>query len=311
MRDAADPTHESRMEMSRKAFVTLSTAAVASAAAQPAVAASADTGLGRADAGLGRPHPPIVPEDDPMIVVERPKLDRPGGAIDAYAAYPRDARPSTPGVVVVMHVWGVDAQIRDVVRRLAKAGYVAVAPDLYSRFGAPDGDGVTDYTVMSPFLSKLVDAQADGDVAAGATWIRARANAAPDGRPPKVGVTGFCMGGSITIRASVDSPQFDAAAVWYGKIRQATSTDGPATAISLAYGDKVLMPLLGSFGGRDASIPTDDIRAIQARLAVPHDLKIYDEAGHAFFDDQRERYVDSAAQDAWKRTLAWFDRYLR
>jgi carboxymethylenebutenolidase len=304
MHDTVDPTQPSRIEMSRKAFVTLSTAVVASAAAQPAIAATSDSSLGRA-------HAPLVPEDDPAIATERPTLDRPGGAIDAYAAYPRDADAAIPGVVVVQHIWGVDTQIRDVVRRFAKAGYIAIAPDLYSRMKAPSGDGLTDYTVMSPFAAKLVDAQADGDIAAGATWIRARARVGPDARPPKIGVTGFCMGGSITIRASVDSPQFDAAAVWYGKIRQATSADGPATAISLAYGDKVLMPLLGSFGGRDASIPADDVRAIQPRLKVPNDLKIYDEAGHAFFDDQRERYVDSAAQDAWKRTLSWFGRYLR
>lgn len=303
MPDTIDPTEESRLEMSRKAFVALSTAAVASSA-RPAIAANAPPTLGRA-------HPPLVPEDDRAIAVERPKLDRPGGAIDAYAAYPRGADARTPGVVVVQHVWGVDTQIRDVVRRFAKAGYVAIAPDLYSRLGAPSGDGLSDYTVMSPFAAKLVDAQADGDIAAGATWIRARANAAADARPPKVGVTGFCMGGSIALRASVDSPQFDAAAIWYGKIRQATSAEGPATAISLAYGDKVLVPLLGSFGGRDASIPVGDVRALQPRLLVPNDLKIYDEAGHAFFDDQRERYVASAADDAWRRTLGWFARYLR
>lgn len=303
MHDTVDPTQESRTEMSRKAFVAISTAAVASTAAAPAIAASGG-------ATLGETHPPLAPEDDPAISIEHPKLDRPGDAIDAYAAYPRDAETTTPGIVVVQHIWGVDTQIRDVVRRFAKAGYVAIAPDLYSGLGAPNGDGLSDYTVFSPFAAKLVDAQVDGDIASGATWIRTRARVAADARPPKVGVIGFCMGGSITIRASVDSPQFDAASVFYGKIRQATSTDGPVTAISIAYGDHVLVPLLGSFGGRDASIPTDDVRALRPRLKVPNDLKIYDEAGHAFFDDQRGRYVDSAAQDAWMRTLAWFERYL-
>jgi carboxymethylenebutenolidase len=300
--DVEDPTKPMDANLSRRAFVAMSAGA---AAVTTISAASA------ADDALGRFHAPLVPEDDPGLIVERPRLDRPGGAIDAYSARPRDAGPSTPGVVVVQHVWGVDAQIRDVVRRFAKAGYVTVAPDLYGRLTPPNGDAATDFTLFSPLAQKLVDDQVDGDIAAGARWIRQRAGVGADARPPKVGVTGFCMGGSITVRASVDSPQFDAAAVWYGKIRQATSADGRATAISLAYGDHVLMPLLGSFGGRDTSIPADDIRALQTRLKVPNDLKIYDEAGHAFFDDQRDRYVASAATDAWTRTLSWFATYLR
>ena len=302
MADIVDPTQAKDINLSRRAFVALSTGAAAAGSFNAARAA---------DMALGQVHAPLVAENDAAIVVERPNLERPGGSIDAYAAYPRDASRTTPGVVVVQHIWGVDTQIRDVVRRFAKAGYVSVAPNLYARFNAPPGDGLTDYTAFGPFAQKLVDAQVDGDVLAGAAWIRKRAGESVDARPPKVGVTGFCMGGSIALRASVDSPQFDAAAIWYGKVRQAASSDGPATPIALDYADEVRMPFLGSYGGRDTSIPVDDVRALQTRLKVPNDIKIYDEAGHAFFDDQRKSYVASAAVDAWDRTLAWFDKYLK
>jgi len=302
--DANDPTIPMDANLSRRAFVALSStvAVVAGAGGTPVMAG---------DVKLGQTHPPFVAEDDPDIIVERPNLDRPGGAIGAYAAYPRNAMKTTPGVVVVPHIWGVDTSIRDVVRRFAKAGYVSISPNIFSRLNPPDGDGASDFAQFSPLPQRLVDDQVDGDIAAGAVWIRARAGTSPDARPPKVGVNGFCMGGSIALRATVDSPQFDAAAVWYGQIRQATSVKGRATEISMAYTDNVLMPIVGSYGGRDTSIPADDVRSLAARLKVPNDLKIYDEAGHAFFDDQRQSYVASAASDAWARTLDWFGKHLR
>jgi carboxymethylenebutenolidase len=300
--ELVDPNSSTDPNLSRRAFVAVSVGAAALATSQAKALA--------VDVTLGQTHAPLVSEDDPAIVVSGPSLDRPGGPIAAYAAVPRSAVAGTPGVVVVQHVWGVDTSIRDVVRRFAKAGYVAVAPELYSRAHAPSGDGESDYTKFTPFASKLVDDQVDGDVAAGATWIRARAGVGPDVRPPKVGVVGFCMGGAIALRASVDCPQFDAAAIWYGKVRQATTTTGAATEMSLAYADEIKMPLLGSYGARDTGIPADDVRALQRVLKVPNDIKIYDEAGHAFFDDQRASYVASAATDSWARALAWFAKYL-
>src|SRR5579859_6131240 len=145
--DVEDPTAPMDANLSRRAFVAMSAGAAAVTTIHAAAAA---------DVPLGRFHPPLVPEDDPALIVERPRLDRPDGAIDAYAARPCDAGPSTPGVVVVQHVWGVDAQIRDVVRRFAKAGYVTIAPDLYGRLKPPNGDAATDFTLFSPLAQKLV-----------------------------------------------------------------------------------------------------------------------------------------------------------
>lgn len=288
--------------MSRRVFVGLSSGAIAASSAIARALADGTT--------LGAPHPPLVSEDDPDIRVERPSLARTDGSIDAYASMPAGRGPNTPGVVVTQHIWGVDAQIRDVVRRLAKSGFVAVAPNLYARQHAPSGDGASDFKIFSPFSQALVDDQVDGDLQAACAWIRSSAGATSSTSSPKVGIMGFCMGGTITLRNSVDSPQFSAASVFYGKIRQSTSADGAATEMSLAYADEIKMPLCGSWGARDTSIPAADVAALRSRLTVPNDLKVYDGSGHAFFDDTRPSYVPAAAADAWSRTLAWFRKYV-
>jgi len=302
MPDTTDPVNATALELKRSAFIGVSAGAAAAAAPIAALGAEED---------YGKPHPPIVSERDPAISVQRVTLARPDQRISAYAAVPKGATVKTPGVVVVSHVWGIDATIRDVVRRLAKAGFAAIAPSLYDRSkDVPSGDGQTDFKVFVPFLLALVDATVDGDVGAGATWIRQRVNAAEEQRPPKVGVMGFCSGGAIALRAAVDDANFDAAVIFYGKVRWGQSNDGPITDMALAWTDKVRVPLMGNYGGRDTSILPQDVREMSKRLTVPNDVKIYDEAGHAFFDDTRESYVASAADDAWRRTLGWFAKYL-
>jgi carboxymethylenebutenolidase len=301
MREHIDPVNSTSPDVTRRTFIGVTATAGAATAIAPALAAADD---------YGKAHSPIVPEDDPAIATERPILPRDDGNIDAYAAHPKNAGPKTPGVVVAFHIWAIDTQMRDVARRLAKAGYVAIVPDLFGRWNPPSGDGATDYAQFRGFLDKLSDDQVDKDLAAGASWIRGRAHAQPLQRPPKIGVLGFCMGGSIALRAAVDDAAFDAAAVFYGKVRYGTSNTGPVTTMALAYSDEIRMPVVGSWGGRDTSILADDVRTLDRKLSIAHDFKIYDDAGHGFFDDQRASYNAAAAQDAWKRTLAWFGKYL-
>jgi carboxymethylenebutenolidase len=236
---------------------------------------------------------PAVSEDDPAISVSHVELRRPDTVMPAYAAQPRNARATTPGVVVVMHVWGVDRNIREVVRRFAKAGFAAIAPDLYSRFGAPSGDGETDFTKFRPFAERLQSAQVDGDLRAAALWLK---TAHPQG---KVGVTGFCMGGAIALRQALDNDDvFAADAVWYGKV---AGTDAA----------RIRMPIVGNYGERDTGIPADTVRAFRKVLRAPNDIVIYPTAGHAFFDETRASYVPVAAEDAWRRTIAFFTKYLK
>ncbi len=295
-----DPVHATGTQLNRTAFVGLSAAALGVATSAKALAQDQ----------LGKPHPPLVAEDDPAIRTATVSLARPDGNINAYTASPKDGTANTPGVVVIMHIWGVDTSIRDVVRRFAKAGYEAIAPDLFGRFGAPSGDNATDYKIFSAFAQKLDRAQVDGDVRAAAQWIRSNHSSA------KIGITGFCMGGRIALRQVIDNADlFSAAAIWYGAVRYVTG-GGPGDGSgpiepALAYVDQIKIPIEGNYGERDTGILANDVRAFAQRLRVPNDIKIYPEAGHAFFDDQRASYVPSAASDAWSRTLAFFAKYLK
>lgn len=240
---------------------------------------------------LGTVHPPLVAENDPAIAVQRVTLE--GSGIPAYAARPATASPSTPGVVVVMHIWGVDVSIRDVTRRLAKVGFAAIAPDLYAPFHAPSGDGATDFTAFQPYAQRLQDAPTDAAIRSAALWLHAQHPAG------KIAVTGFCMGGTIALRQAVTNADvFAADVVWYGKV---AGTDPRAIAI----------PLAGNYGMRDRSIPAEGVYAFEQGLRVPHDIVEYPDAGHAFFDDQRASYVAADAQDAWRRTIAFFTKYLQ
>ncbi len=308
MPDLIDPTRATSPAFNRRTFVGLSAGAASfGGAAAAALAAPAPA--------YGQPHAPIVAENDPDIQAQPLQLSYQWRGstrvVNSYAAQPKNAKPSTPGIVVVQAIWGVDAQVRDVVRRLAKAGYVAIAPDLYSGLGAPNGDGSTDYAAFSPFAAKLADDTVDRDVQQSALWIRRQGQAST-----KAGIVGFCMGGSIALRQSVDSPNdFKAVAVFYGKVRYSADDNnkGSIVPIDLAYASSIGVPVVGSWGARDTSILPDDVRALEQRLTdlnKPHDFALYDEAGHAFFDDTRSSYVPSAANDAWLRTISWFRRFL-
>jgi carboxymethylenebutenolidase len=277
-----DPTQATSESLKRGVFVGISAAAT--------LAATAPAG---AQKTLGQPHPPLVAENDPAITVEHVKLQLPDAVVPAYAAWPVGAGAKTPSVVVIMHIWGVDTSIRDVVRRYAKAGFAAIAPDLYARYGAPSGDGATDSSVFRPYAKELDRQVYAGDIRAAALWLAAKFPGT------KIGLTGFCMGGHVAWNAAIDDAKlFSVVAPFYGAV---AGVDPKAIAI----------PVCGSFGGRDTGIPAADVRAFAAALTVPNDLHVYDEAGHAFFDDQRASYVASAAAAAWKSTLECFNEYLR
>jgi carboxymethylenebutenolidase len=235
---------------------------------------------------------PVLALGDPAIAAEHVTLSLPGVELPAYAAFPAGAGSDTPGVVVIMHVWGVDDSIREVVRRLAEAGFAAIAPDLYGRFGAPSGDGATDSSVFRPYAKQLDRAQYDGDIRAAAAWLTQKF------AKSKIGILGFCMGGHIALLAAIDDRDvFSAVCPFYGAVKD---VDPHA----------IRIPLCGSYGALDTGIPAESVRAFAASLNVPNDIRIYDDAGHAFFDNNRPSYVASAAADAWKRTISFLKKYL-
>ena len=279
-----DPTQATSLELNRRAFVGISAAATA--------------GLGTAGAALaqqpatGQPHPPFVPENDPKISVEQVDLKRPDGAVKAYAAYPMHTRPNVPSVVVIMAIWGVDAQLRDIVRRLARAGFAAIAPDLYTRLNPPNGDGSTDIDAFRPLAKQLDRKQYDGDIRAAALWLTTKYPGT------KVGIMGFCMGGHIALIQAMDNADvFTVSCPFYGSLNDINP-------------DKIHIPICGSYGARDTGIMAEDVRAFRDELRVPNDIRVYNSAGHAFMDDTRPSYVAAAAVDAWKRTIDFLEKYL-
>ena len=293
-----NPTDSTSPGLNRRGFVSLGAGAALTIGNAAAAAAQTE--------GFGKPHPPIVAEDDPAIIVARPQLTpTAGGPIGAYAATPRTVTRLTPGVVVIQAIWGVDAQLRDTVRRYAKAGFIAIAPMLYGRLNPASGDETSEMTPFRALASQMyTQGFVQSDIIAAHDWIHTQAHDA------SIGITGFCMGGGIVLQSIIDSKGFAAASMFYGNVRPGTDTKAPTTASTFDFTSRITTPLLGSFGARDTSIKGEDVTAMFARLTAPHDLKIYDEAGHAFFDDTRSSYVPSAATDAWARTLSWFKKYL-
>jgi dienelactone hydrolase len=178
-----DPNRSTSPGLRRSAFVGFVAAAGAAAGTLPAFAATLSP----------------IPEDDSAIVVERLKLTVGSDSIPAYAAWPKNASVSTPSVVVVMHIWGVDASMREIVRRFAVAGYAAICPDLYARFGAPSGDNNDDFSVFRPYAKQLQRPQFVGDLSAAADWLSKKFAGT------KTAVLGFCMGGRMAMQAANDT----------------------------------------------------------------------------------------------------------
>jgi carboxymethylenebutenolidase len=228
------------------------------------------------------------------------KISTPNGDLPAYYARPAKG-PHFPIVIVIEEIFGVHEHIADICRRLAKAGYLAVATEYYARLG--DLSKMTDgATIVKEVINKAPDAQFLADVDSTITWAGKN-----HGDLAHVAVTGFCRGGRQTWLVAENNTRVKAAVAWYGPVLGATSDIQPKTATDLA--DKLKCPLLGLYGGQDQSIKVDDVRAAEAKAKAAHktvEIVIYPDAGHAFNADYRPSYRKDAAEDGWKRMLAWF-----
>jgi carboxymethylenebutenolidase len=285
------------LHLDRAAFLGTGVAAASVFDAAPAVAD---------DPVMGHEHPPLIPEDDPGIMIARPKL---ASGVGSYAAWPKTITPTTPGVVITHAVWGLDRHTREVARRYARAGYIAIVPSIYDRLDAPVGDVITDISVFAPVQAKLFAAKSTtADLLAGHDWIKQQASRG------KVGLTGFCMGGALAIVALIGAQTYDAASIFYGSVRPGENGKTPATEHSFDWTDRMTTPIMGSYAALDTGIAPDQVTVayarMKARLGDAVDVKIYAGAKHAFFDDQRDAYNAAAATDGWNRTLAWFGKYL-
>jgi len=225
------------------------------------------------------------------------------GVLPAYCARPEGGGPF-PVVLVIEEVFGVHEYIRDVCRRFAHEGYLAVAPELYAR--QADLTKMTDFEqIIREVISKAPDATLLSDLDQTAAWTHGQG-----GDPARLVVNGFCRGGRATWLYAAHNPNLRAAVAWYGPLGGQASPIQPHTASSVAAA--IHCPLLGLYGAKDDVIPVADVQAVAGaarRAGKTVEIVIYPEAGHAFHADYRPSYVKSAADDGWARTLAWFRNY--
>ena len=221
----------------------------------------------------------------------------------AYRAAPA-GKANAPVVLVVSEIFGVHEHIADVARRFAKAGYFAVAPELFVRQGDAGSYGEIS-KLMAEVVSKVPDSQVMGDLDAAAAW--AKGQGADAG---KLAVTGFCWGGRITWLYDAHNPAVKAGVAWYGRLVGNPNPLQPTNPVELA--GKLNGPVLGLYGGADPGIPPDTVDRMKSALASgsaaakKSEFGVYPEAPHAFNADYRPSYRKEAAEDGWKRCLAWF-----
>ncbi len=272
-------------EYSRREFIVTTLTAGFALAAQPISAQTISTDSAGCTAGEVK-----IPVKD--------------GEIPAYRAMPASGGPF-PTVLVVQEIFGVHEHIKDICRRFAKVGYLAVAPELYARQG--DVAKMTDINeVISKVVSKVPDAQVMSDLDATAAWAgRSKGDA------NRMAVTGFCWGGRIVWLYAAHNPKLKAGVAWYGRLVGQPSDLQPKNPIDLV--PEMKGPVLGFYGGKDTGIPLDTIESMRKALKAagnPSEIIVYPEAQHGFFADYRSSYNKDAATDGWRRLLDWFKKYV-
>ncbi len=233
------------------------------------------------------------------LVAEEVRVPVADGALPAYLARPEGAGPF-PVVVVIEEIFGVHEYIKDVCRRLAHQGYLAVAPELYARLA--DLSTMTDpQEIVRNVISKAPDALVLSDLEATASWAGGQR-----GDLSRLGVIGFCRGGRDTWLYAEHDARLKAAVAFYGPVNSADTPIQPRNPLELAAGLKC--PLLGLYGGQDTSISQDDVRAAQKRARAAGrtvEIVVYPDAPHGFHADYRPSYREADAEDGWRRALAW------
>ena len=224
------------------------------------------------------------------------------GTIPAYRAQPTKGE-NFPVILVIQEIFGVHAYIQDVCRRLAKLGYLAIAPELFYRQG--DVLKLTDIAQIRSIVSKVPDAQVFADLDATVDWAVKSAK----GDLQKIGITGFCWGGRMTWLYSAHNPKVKAGVAWYGRLVGESTELTPKHPVDIAQ--MLSVPVLGLYGGQDTGIPLDTVEQMRDRLkgcSTSSEIVVYPEAPHAFHADYRPSYRQKEAEDGWKRLQAWFKK---
>ena len=225
-----------------------------------------------------------------------------GFKVPAYFAAP-EGKTNLPVVLVIQEIFGVHEYIADTCRRFAKAGYLAIAPELYARQGDPTKYGEI-AKLIAEVVNKVPDAQVMADLDGAVKWAGANG-----GNRDKVAVTGFCWGGRITWLYAAQGP-VKAGVAWYGRMVGTPNDLMPKNPIDLAASMKA--PVLGLYGEKDGGIPLDTLDKMKGVLATGNaaskaaQFVVYPDAPHAFHADYRPSYRKEAAEDGFKRCIEWF-----
>ncbi len=274
-----------KLDLTRREFTVTTLAAGFALAVQPVSAGTITTETKGLEAGEVK-----VPVKD--------------GQIPAYRAMPEKGGPF-PVALVVQEIFGVHEHIKDICRRLAKLGYLAVAPELYARQG--DVSRITDFKeIFSKVVSKVPDAQVMSDLDAAVAWAKGTGK----GDTSRLGITGYCWGGRIVWLYAAHNPDLKAGVAWYGRLVGKPDELHPKNPADLAASLKA--PVLGLYGGADQGIPADSIETMRAAIKQADktaEIHVYPDTPHAFFADYRPSYRKDQAEDGWKRMLAWFKKY--
>lgn len=230
-----------------------------------------------------------------------------GFSVPFFYAVP-EGKKNLPVVLVIQEIFGVHEYIADTCRRFAKAGYLAIAPELYARQGDPGSYGEM-AKLMAEVVSKVHDAQVMKDLDGAVAWAGANG-----GNLKKVAITGFCWGGRITWLYAEQSKNVQAGVAWYGRLVGTSTALTPKHPLDLAADLKA--PVLGLYGGQDGGIPLTTINQMKDALAdagakgnaaaKASEFVVYRDAPHAFHADYRPSYRKDAAEDGFRRALAWF-----
>ena len=220
--------------------------------------------------------------------------------IPAYRAMPLGAGPF-PIVLVVQEIFGVHEHIKDVCRRFAKEGYMAVAPQMYARQG--DVLKLSKIDEIRAIVAKVPDAQVMSDLDAAVAF----AELSGKGDVGRLGITGFCWGGRITWLYAAHNAKVKAGVAWYGRLTGEINDLTPKNPVDIAADLKA--PVLGLYGGDDQGIPVDTVEKMRAAckaVGKTCEIIVYPGAPHAFHADYRPSYRAEPAKDGWARLLAWF-----
>lgn len=258
---------------------------------------------GYAAAAVSSCAAPVTTSSDELITEDITFAAAGGYQLPGYVARPASGQ-ARAAIVVVNEIFGIHDYIKDVCRRFAREGYVALAPDYFDRAGDPAP--MTDFNEIRAIVATATHEQVMGDTEGALRWLAQQDFVKDDA----IGITGFCWGGTVVWMAAARFPQVKAGVAWYGRLVAPESGGETGRPYPYDVGALIQAPVLGLYAGQDQGIPLADVENMRAALSAADnptgsEIVVYPEAHHGFHADYRDSYNAEAATDGWRRCLAW------